>query len=139
MFLAYERDALDARVAGEAQVKAMDAEDYKFVQEGCRRWAKLLREHADNPCEFTAEDLRKAAKWLDGLVDKGLIRLDETYGNLLVEHLNAARANNEALRERIYQAIEVMRELWPVETKAWEDMFRHAEGGGGKNVGRSRA
>jgi hypothetical protein len=49
--------------------------------------------------------------------------IGNVYGLLLWHHMDAARKANEPLRERVFQAIETLREVWPVETQAWEDQF----------------
>lgn len=49
--------------------------------------------------------------------------VEHTYMLLLHEHYNAARKGDEALRERIFQASNVMKELWPDDVARFEAKF----------------
>jgi hypothetical protein len=45
------------------------------------------------------------------------------YGTMLWHHLQSVRKEDEPLRKRIFDAIEVMRELEPEAVAAWEQRF----------------
>jgi hypothetical protein len=45
------------------------------------------------------------------------------YGTMLWHHMQALRKGDEPLRERIFQAIEVMREVEPETVAKWEAQF----------------
>lgn len=45
------------------------------------------------------------------------------YGQMLWHHMQALRKDDEPLRKRIFDAIEVMREVEPETTAAWEAQF----------------
>lgn len=49
------------------------------------------------------------------------------YGKLMVKHHHAARAGDEPLRKRVFAAIDLFEELWPMESKIWRDMFASGE------------
>jgi hypothetical protein len=42
------------------------------------------------------------------------------YSELLLRHRDAGRDQDEPKRQRLFVALDVIRELWPVEIKAWE-------------------
>lgn len=49
------------------------------------------------------------------------------YGDLIRKHMHAAVGRNDGLRKRIFEAIELMRELYPEETKRWDDRYTLTE------------
>lgn len=51
------------------------------------------------------------------------ISFNEVYSTLLWEHMEAMRRGNEPLRERIFQAAETLREIWPHRVAAYEIQF----------------